>query len=347
MRIKDFFKYGTPTAILGVGQLGTIHAKTTYGLLRHSKVLKPVCVIAEQAGKNIEEFVKPIRYKVPIVKDINSAISLGAKVLTLGVSNPGGVLDKKLKPYIKEAIERGMDILSGLHVKISQIEEFKELATRKGVRIIDLRIPPKDLKVLKGDLYKRKSKVICILGTDCVVGKRTTTVQLWERALKRGLKAGFIATGQTGIMIGADEGVVLDAVPSDFVSGVMENMVLKLDKEGKEYIFVEGQGALLHPAYGQVTLGIIHGSKPDFIVMVHDPDRKRFDSFPHIPFKPCIEKEIELAETFSRGGKVIVVAVIGKKCEKMLNLPVIDPFDERDLDVVINKILGREEQNGI
>ncbi len=344
MRIKDFFKEGTPTAILAVGQLGTIHAKTTYGLLRHSRVLKPVCVIAEQVGEDLEKFVKPVRYKVPIVKDIDTAFSMGAEVLTLGISNPGGFLDEKLKPYIREAIEKGMDVLSGLHVKISQIEEFKELADRRGVRIIDVRIPPKELKVLRGDLYKRKAKVICVLGTDCVVGKRTTAVQLWERVLERGLKAGFIATGQTGIIIGADEGIVLDAVPSDFVSGVMENMVVKLDREGKEYIFVEGQGSLLHPAYGQVTLGIIHGSKPDFIVMVHDPDRKGFDSFPDIPFQPCLEKEIELAETFSRGGKVIAVSVIGKGSKNVkTNLPVFDPFDEEDLDFVIDEILRRDE----
>lgn len=117
-----------------------------------------------------------------------------------------------------------MDVVSGLHFKISQQTEFLKIAHENGARIIDVRIPPLELDVLRGGIYRKKIKVVGVFGTDCVVGKRTTAVQLWERALEKGIKAGFLATGQTGILIGADAGYVIDAVPADFVSGVVEKL---------------------------------------------------------------------------------------------------------------------------
>jgi len=332
----DLYKLGTPAAIVAWGQLGTSHAKTTYGLLRHSRLFKPVCVIAEHEGRMAEEFVRPLRYNVPIVSSVEKAVEMGAEVVIVGVSNPGGVLNEDVAKIIREALRRGLDVLNGLHFKISQDPEFVELAKKTGARIVDVRVPPPELRVFSGDVYRRRAKVVAVFGTDCVVGKRTTAVQLWERAMERGLKAGFLATGQTGILIGAEVGWVIDAIPSDFVSGVVEECVLELERMGKEIIFVEGQGALRHPAYGQVTLGLLYGCDPNYVFLVHDPSRKQFGSFYKIPKGPDFEEERKLIETLSN-AKVIAGVCLNGSFET--DLPVFNPFNEKDLDEMIDMIV--------
>ncbi|AAD35878.1 hypothetical protein THMA_0815 [Thermotoga maritima MSB8] len=336
MDLWKLYQPGTPAAIVAWGQLGTAHAKTTYGLLRHSRLFKPVCVVAEHEGKMASDFVKPVRYDVPVVSSVEKAKEMGAEVLIIGVSNPGGYLEEQIATLVKKALSLGMDVISGLHFKISQQTEFLKIAHENGTRIIDIRIPPLELDVLRGGIYRKKIKVVGVFGTDCVVGKRTTAVQLWERALEKGIKAGFLATGQTGILIGADAGYVIDAVPADFVSGVVEKAVLKLEKTGKEIVFVEGQGALRHPAYGQVTLGLLYGSNPDVVFLVHDPSRDHFESFPEIPKKPDFEEERRLIETLSN-AKVIGGVSLNGGFET--DLPVYDPFNTDDLDEMLERAM--------
>lgn len=336
MQISQFFETGTPAAILSWGQLGTSLAKTTYGLLRHSRILRPVCVVAEQEEKQICDFVSPVRFNVPIVNDVDKAVRLGAKVLVIGISNVGGYLPDELVKHILKAIEYGLDIVSGLHLKLSQTEPFLSASKLTKSRIIDVRHYEGKLRILTGQILQSKTIRVCVLGTDCATGKRTTAIQLWEAALKRNLPAAFLATGQTGIMIGADEGVAIDALPADFVPGVIEGLILKLEQSGNRLIFIEGQGALRHPAYGQVTLGLIYGCMPQYIVMVHDSHRENFEFFERFSLKPNPTEEMKLVQ------QLIKTEILGISClnkdYKLDNYFVFNPFDEGQLSKIISKL---------
>lgn len=336
MRIVDFFEPGTPAALLAWGQLDKTLAKTTHGLLRHSRVLKPVCVVAEHAGKKASDFVRPVRYDVPIVDNMKDAAKLGAKVLVVGVASVGGYLPSIMVRHIMDAISLGMDIVSGLHTKLSETEPFKSAAKAVNVKIIDVRHFDGKLSIFSGEIFKSKTVRITVLGTDCATGKRTTAVQLCEFALKKGLPAAFLATGQTGIMLGADEGVAIDALPADFIPGVLEQLILKLESEGKRFIFVEGQGALRHPAYGQVTLGLIYGSMPQLSVFVHDPSREHFEYFEHIDMRPDVDEEIALVQRFVN-TKVLGISCLDPYFEHEL-YPVFNPFDEDQLEKIFERM---------
>ncbi|HOK82670.1 MAG TPA: DUF1611 domain-containing protein [Pseudothermotoga sp.] len=336
LQISEFFERDTPAAILAWGQLGTSLAKTTYGLLRHSRVLKPVCVIAEHEEKRITDFVWPVKFNVPIVNSVDKAVRLGAKVLIIGISNVGGYLPDELTHHLLRAIEYDLDIVSGLHLKLSETEPFVTASRLTKSRIIDIRHHRDRLRIFNGEIFSSKTIRVCVLGTDCATGKRTTAIQLWEAALKKNLPAAFLATGQTGIMIGADEGVAIDALPSDFVPGVIEGLILKLEQNGKRLIFVEGQGALRHPAYGQVTLGLVYGSMPQYAIMVHEPKRNNFEFFEKIPLKPDPCKEIQLLQ------QIVKTDVLGISCldkdYRLGDYPVFNPFDERQLSQVISEL---------
>lgn len=336
MQITQFFEPGTPAAILAWGQLGSSLAKTTYGILRHSRVFKPVCVIAQQEGRRITDFVSPVRFDVPIVDSVDKAVRLGAKVLLIGISNVGGYLSQDLVAHLLKAIEYGLDIVSGLHIKLSETEPFSTVSKMAKCRIIDVRHSNERLRIFNGDILRSKTIRVCVLGTDCATGKRTTAVQLWESAMKRGLPAAFLATGQTGIMIGADEGVAVDAIVADFVPGVVEGLVLRLEQMGKRLIFVEGQGALRHPAYGQVTLGLIYGCMPQYVVMVHEPKRKKFEFFEQFPISPDPHEEIELLK------RLINTEVLGISCleedYECEGYTVFNPFDEKQISKIISKL---------
>ncbi|WP_041082009.1 DUF1611 domain-containing protein [Thermotoga profunda] len=336
MHISQFFEPGTPAAILSWGQLGTSLAKTTYGLLRHSRVLKPVCVIAEQEGKQISDFVSPVRFNVPIVNDVDKAVRLGARVLVIGISNVGGYLPDELVRHILKAIEYGLDVVSGLHLRLSEIEPFLSASKLTKSRIIDVRHYDGKLRIFNGQILKSKILRVCVLGTDCATGKRTTAIQLWEAALKRNLPAAFLATGQTGIMIGADEGVAIDALAADFVPGVVEGLILKLEQKGNRIVFIEGQGALRHLAYGQVTLGLIYGCMPQYVVMVHEPRRKKFEFFEDFPLVPDPVKEIQLIQQLV-GSEVLGVSCLDRDY-KLDGYFVFDPFDEKQLSKIISKL---------
>jgi uncharacterized NAD-dependent epimerase/dehydratase family protein len=173
---------------------------------------------------------------------------------------------------------------------------------------------------------------VLVAGTDSCVGKRTTALELVRSAQNKGLNAGFVATGQTGIMIGCDDGIVVDAIPSDFVSGAVEKMIQNVSSnKGKQIIFVEGQGSLLHSAYGAVALGILHGSKPECAIIVHDPTRKHRNSYP----EKIHELEAEISAIEKLGNTKVVGIALNcskvklwketiKEHERKYNLPTTD-----------------------
>jgi uncharacterized NAD-dependent epimerase/dehydratase family protein len=193
----------------------------------------------------------------------------GARALVIGVANTGGVIGDSWIPSLVEALESGLDIISGMHAKLGNVPQLKAAAERHGRSLIDVRTPPKNIPIATG--VKRSGKRLLTVGTDCAVGKKYTALALARAFTQRGLEADFRATGQTGILI-AGGGIPLDAVVADFEAGAAE--CLSPDASPQHWDVIEGQGSLFHPAYAGVSLGLLHGSQPDVIVVCHDPDRQ-------------------------------------------------------------------------
>ena len=216
------------------------------------------------------------------------AVARGARSLIIGVANTGGVLKPNWIPSLVEALEAGLDIVSGMHGKLAASRELKAAADRLGRRLVDIRQPPADIPVGTG--RKRTGNRLLAVGTDCALGKKYTALAIARAMRKRGVDADFRATGQTGIMI-AGSGMPLDAVVSDFVAGAAE--ILSPDAAPDHWDVIEGQGSLFHPAYAGVSLGLLHGSQPDVIVLCHEPGRDRLLGYPGFP-TPSLQDAIAL-----------------------------------------------------
>ncbi len=192
----------------------------------------------------------------------------GARALVIGVANPGGVIPANWRGLLVEALEAGLDIISGMHMRLADIPELADVAYRLRRRLIDIRVPPAQIPVGTG--RKRSGKRLLTVGTDCALGKKYTALALARAFRQRGVAVDFRATGQTGIMI-AGGGMPMDAVVSDFEAGAAE--ILSPDAAPDHWDIIEGQGALTHPAYAAVSLGLLHGSQPDVFVVCHEPGR--------------------------------------------------------------------------
>lgn len=197
------------------------------------------------------------------------AQAAGAKSLVIGVANQGGVISATWVAALVDAMYAGLDIISGLHVRLASIPALADAARRTGRQLIDVRTPPADIPIANG--RKRTGKRLLTVGTDCALGKKYTALALHRAFVKRGLDADFRATGQTGIMI-AGGGIPMDAVVSDFEAGAAE--ILSPDAAPGHWDLIEGQGSIFNPAYAAVSLGLLHGSQPDAFVVCHDPARK-------------------------------------------------------------------------
>jgi uncharacterized NAD-dependent epimerase/dehydratase family protein len=212
----------------------------------------------------------------------------GARALVIGVANTGGVIGESWIPSLVEALESGLDIISGMHAKLGNVPQLKAAAERHGGRLIDVRTPPKNIPIGTG--AKRSGKRLLTVGTDCAIGKKYTALALARAFTQRGLDADFRATGQTGILI-AGGGIPMDAVVADFEAGAAE--LLSPDASPGHWDVIEGQGSLFHPSYAGVSLGLLHGSQPDVIVVCHDPDRKELLGHPGYAL-PDINETIDL-----------------------------------------------------
>ncbi|NIJ37126.1 putative NAD-dependent epimerase/dehydratase family protein [Sphingopyxis panaciterrae] len=197
------------------------------------------------------------------------ARTAGARSLVIGVANQGGVIGESWIAALVEAMEAGLDIVSGLHVRLASVPALAEAARRTGQRLIDIRTPPAGIPV--GNGRKRSGKRLLTVGTDCALGKKYTALALHRALVARGIDADFRATGQTGIMI-AGGGMPMDAVIADFEAGAAE--MLSPDAPAGHWDVIEGQGSLFNPAYAPVSLGLLHGSQPDMFIVCHDPTRK-------------------------------------------------------------------------
>jgi uncharacterized NAD-dependent epimerase/dehydratase family protein len=205
----------------------------------------------------------------------------------------GGALPPEWRWQLLTAIEAGLDIISGLHFFLSDDEELRSAAEKRGVTIWDVRRPPAKNRVAQFTPHRPGSHTILIVGSDCATGKMTTALELDIEARRRGLSSAFVATGQTGIMISGN-GLPVDRIISDFVAGMVEEMVLDFTQT-HDWVFVEGQGALNHPGYSPVTLGLIHGSNPDAMIFCHKVGATTIEGYENCPLPP-LRRLIEINE---------------------------------------------------
>ncbi len=267
---------------LGCGD-NPLAIKTSRGIAEWN----PDVCLAEIAGGD-----SPLTLGLPKMS-VKEAAQNGAKTFVIGLANAGGFVDPEWEPYILEAIESGMDIASGLHRRLDEIPSIKEAAEKHGVTLHDIRHGYTDLKTGKGN--KRTGKRILAVGTDCSVGKMYTTLAIEREMKAQGYNATFRATGQTGVMI-VSSGICIDAVIADFISGGIEELCP--DNTPDHWDVIEGQGSLYNPAFAGVSLGLLHGSQPDIIILCHEAGREHIKDLAHIPIPDladCIELNLKHA----------------------------------------------------
>ena len=239
--------------------------------------------------------------------DLQTARRRGAKSLIVGVAPMGGRFDPAWIEVFQQAARLGYDIVSGMHTRLASVPHLAELARENGGELIDVRVPPPDIPVATG--IKRPGRRLLTVGTDCAVGKKYTALAIDRELRQHGHKSTFRATGQTGIMI-AGHGIPIDAVVSDFVSGAAEQ--LSPANDPSHWDIVEGQGSLFHPSYAAVTLGLIHGTQPDALVLCHDLSRTEIEDvegYPIPPLPTCIERYLEAARLTNRNVRCVGVAI--------------------------------------
>jgi uncharacterized NAD-dependent epimerase/dehydratase family protein len=218
---------------------------------------------------------------------VTQAKDAGAKSLLIGVAPIGGVVPDNWWASIEEAARAGMDIICGLHFRLAEFPKVVAAAEASGARLIDVRTPPPDLPVGTGK--KRSGKRVLMVGTDCAIGKKYTALALDQAMREAGMDSTFRATGQTGIML-AGEGIPIDAVVADFISGAAE--IISPDNFEDHWDVIEGQGSLFHPGYSGVSLGLLHGSQPDAFVLCHDATRTVISGWEHYDL-PSIRDAID------------------------------------------------------
>ena len=233
-----------------------------------------------------------------------------ADTLTIGIAPPGGRIPDAWRSVILEAIDRGMNVVSGLHDFLSDDPEFVAAAHRRGVALIDVR--RNDFREIARRVPLRPESVrILTVGHDCSVGKMVAAIETTEALKQQRLSAKFIATGQTGIMVEGD-GLPIDCVVADFVSGAAEHLVAS--QQHHDFLLVEGQGSLVHPSYSSVTLGLLHGTRPQGLIFCYEIGRETVTGIPHMRLPPLddIRRLNEEMASVLEPCRVIGVAVNGR-----------------------------------
>jgi uncharacterized NAD-dependent epimerase/dehydratase family protein len=289
--------------ILAEGRSGDPHyGKTARGVIRYAPE-KVACVLdSERAGEELGGF--------PIVGTVEEGVAYEPNTALVGVATQGGRFPPAWRDLLKACIAAGLDVENGLHEFLTNDSELVALAAAQGAELRDLRKPPPDLNVPTGENLDVDAHVVLTVGSDCAIGKMTVSLELHLEALRRGLASQFVATGQTGIAI-AGWGIAVDAVVADFIAGASEQLVLEGVRRGGELLWVEGQGALIHPQYSGVTLGLYHGSAPQTLVLCHRVGDRFVEDDPRFPIPPLAElvRLHEEAALIARPAKVAAIAL--------------------------------------
>lgn len=276
------------------------------------------------------------------------AAAEGAGSLVIGVAAVGGTLPPHWLTELEAALEAGLDVVSGQHTRLSSFPSLVQAAARGGARLIDVRHSDREFAAASG--RRRSGRRVLTVGTDCALGKKYTALALTKALQARAVPASFRATGQTGIMI-AGEGVAIDAVVADFIAGAAE--ALSPDAAPDHWDVVEGQGSLFHPAYAGVTLGLVHGSQPDALVLCHDPSRQTIETYPGFPMpdlQQAIDRYVEAARLTNPGARCVGLSINSSTLSdaewaryraltaRSLGLPVVDPL-RGGVDALVDALL--------
>ena len=291
--------------ILAEGFSGDPHyGKTMRGVLRYRPDDVVVILDSTRAGETHDG--------VPIVGTVDEALAYGPTGALVGVATQGGRFPPAWRELLRACITGGLGVENGLHEFLTEDAEMTALAVEHGVTLRDLRRPPDGLDCPTGENFEVAGQIVLTVGSDCAIGKMTVSLELDRAARARGIVSEFVPTGQTGIAI-AGWGIAVDAVVADFIAGAAERLVVEGAERGGELLWVEGQGALLHPIYSGVALGLYHGSVPHLLVLCHEAGRTEIEGAGGGPHRiPPLSDLVELHERTAlpaRPAKVVAVAL--------------------------------------
>jgi uncharacterized NAD-dependent epimerase/dehydratase family protein len=305
--------------ILADGDFGPMTSKTANSIIRYLPERTVAVLDRKQAGKTVQD-VLGFGGSIPVVGSMQAGLALGPTAVLVGIAPLGGRLPEEWRGWLALALDFGCDLWSGLHTFLGDDPVLASKAKAAGRRIFDLRKPPTDLPVASGAAKTVEPYVVLTVGTDCNVGKMTAQLQLTRQLNAGGLRTRFVATGQTGIMI-EGWGIAVDAVVADFVAGAAERLVIQGSADA-DIVLVEGQGSINHPGYSAVTLGLLHGSCPDGLILCHQATRKYIGDYREAAWLriPPLSEYIRLYETI--GSAIHPTKVIG------ISLNTYDMSDE-------------------
>jgi uncharacterized NAD-dependent epimerase/dehydratase family protein len=278
------------------------YGKTLRGVMRYRRDSVVAILDTKGAGETDDG--------VPIVATVDEALGFEPDTALVGVVTQGGKFPADWRALLRACVAAGLDLENGLHVRLKDDDELVDLARRHGVELRDLREPPPDLSTSTGANLDVDATIVLTVGSDCAIGKMTATCELDLEARKRGLRSVFVPTGQTGIAI-AGWGIAVDAVVSDFLAGAAERLVVEGAARG-DLLWVEGQGAILHPIYSGVALGLMHGSAPHLYVLCHEVGRTEVEGDATRSPIPSLSELVDLHERMSlrlRPAKVAALAL--------------------------------------
>jgi uncharacterized NAD-dependent epimerase/dehydratase family protein len=314
--------------ILAEGWFANRHAKTAHGLVAYGKDEVIAVIDSTLAGHRVLDVMPNLRRDAPIVGTLGEALEMSPTSILVGLAPAGGELPEGWMETLGEAADAGLEIVSGLHQRLAP-----ELP---GARVWDVRELPEDVPLFSGEGFKVEPKVALTVGTNSAIGKMTATLEIERAAREAGLSTGFVATGQTGIVI-EGWGICVDAVVSDFVAGASEQLVLAAARNDPDLILVEGQGSLGHPAYSGVTLGLLHGSCPDCLILCTDASEEEVFAGVPSPDVVRIARLYEEVAALVKPAPVVAVSINTKGLDeevaensmnhlaKETSLPVADP----------------------
>ena len=308
-------------AILVEGNFNPRESKTANAVLRYEPDSAVALIDVANAGRTAQDVIG-YGGEAPVCATLSETLEFSPNALLIGIAPKGGKLPDEWRGMVLQAIESGLHIVSGLHSFIGDDPEFREAAEKNNVNILDLRRPPADLSVSNDRWREREAYVLLTVGTDVAIGKMTTLLQLLDYLKAQSLNSAFVATGQTGLLF-SDHGVCVDAVVSDFIAGSIESVIMDIEKDN-DLLLVEGQGSLFHQGFSGVTLGLIHGSMPDGLIICHEPSRKLNDYGSEMP---TLTEAIELHRAVMKPFKeveVIGVSLYTSELDEDDSLSAID-----------------------
>lgn len=331
--------------ILTNGNLALDAAKTAHGLIRGTERFMIKGVIDQNnAGKDAGELLDGVHRNIPVyatMADYLAATGEKPDYAIIGVALCGGRLDEQWQALTLDIINQGVSIVNGMHMLLGDNPIFQAAAKKNNVCIIDVRRhkPFDQLHFWSGQIFDMKIPRIAVLGTDCALGKRTTSRYIVEVCRQAGMTAEMIYTGQTGWLQGNPYGFILDTTINDFVSGEVEAAIVRCEQEAKpDLIVVEGQSGMRNPM-GPCGTEIIVSGNIKGVIIQHTPFRKFYDTSQELGCRiPTIESEIALIEMY--GTRVIAVTLNGtggssedlanyaRSLEKKTGISVICPLEE-------------------